>query len=64
MIKGETYSTLRIRVGKKLTHVEKNVTLLSTGQPQRDGSYWMDFKRERPSNEQKETFCVNSKFIL
>ncbi|WP_026995172.1 hypothetical protein [Flectobacillus major] len=61
---GETLTTLRIRVGKTIVHVEKNVTLVSQSQPQRDGSNWLDFRRERPSNEQKNTFCVNSKFII
>ena len=64
MKKGDTLTTLRIRVGKTIVHVEKNVTLLSQSQPQRDGSSWLDFRRERPTSDQKETFCVNSKFII
>lgn len=64
MTQGETYTKIKIRVADRATHIERNVTLVSKGQTQKDGSYWMDFKRERPTSEQKETFCVNSKFIV
>jgi hypothetical protein len=54
---------LMLRVGKKIIHREANVSLLSE-RKNKDGSTWMLFKREAPSDNQKETIYVNSKCVL